>query len=198
MTGNNGGVGAGTIGALWRFPVKSMQGERLQQLECTQAGVIGDRAYALIDAQTGKVVSAKSVRLFPDLLRCTAEFVAAPTRGGDMPPVRITLPTGQSIGSDESDVDRVLSEHFHRPVKLARTAPEDVTIDQYHPRRRRRGPRRESRHHRGAEAGLSVVCVVRRAVAGSIRIFPGRVPGVGHDHVNVGKAHRIGPVQSDG
>jgi uncharacterized protein YcbX len=123
----------GTIAALWRFPVKSMTGERLPELELTQAGVLGDRAYALIDADTGKVVSAKSIKLFPDVLRCKAEFVEAPKRGGDMPPVRITLSTGLSVRSDAGDVDKVLSEHFHRRVRLACVAPDDFTIDQYHP-----------------------------------------------------------------
>jgi uncharacterized protein len=123
----------GTIAALWRFPVKSMKGERLQELDVTQTGVLGDRAYALIDADTGKVVSAKSIRLFPDLLQCRAEFIEAPKRGGEMPPARITLSTGKSVRSDGADVDQVLSEHFHRSVKLARAAPDDFTIDQYHP-----------------------------------------------------------------
>jgi len=123
----------GTIAALWRFPVKSMTGERLKELELTPAGVLGDRAYALIDAETGKVVSAKSVRLFPDLLQCKAEFVEAPKQGGVMPPVRITLSSGLSVRSDAYDADQVLSDHFHRRVKLARVAPEDFTIDQYHP-----------------------------------------------------------------
>jgi uncharacterized protein YcbX len=125
--------GVGTIAALWRFPVKSMTGARLPELELTQAGVLGDRAYALIDADTGKVVSAKSIKLFPDVLRCKAEFVESPKRGGDMPPVRITLSTGLSVHSDAGDVDKVLSEHFHRRVRLARVAPGDFTIDQYHP-----------------------------------------------------------------
>jgi len=132
MTSNSKNA-VGTIAALWRFPVKSMIGEQLQELELTQTGVLGDRAYALIDADTGKVVSAKSTKLFPDLLRCKAEFVDAPKRSGDMPPVRITLSTGLSVRSDVGDVDQVLSEHFHRRVKLARVAPEDFTIDQYHP-----------------------------------------------------------------
>ena len=63
---------AGTIDELWRFPVKSFQGEKLDQVEFDTQGVLGDRAYALIDNETGKVVSAKSVKLFPDLLRCSA------------------------------------------------------------------------------------------------------------------------------
>ncbi|HYN26355.1 MAG TPA: MOSC N-terminal beta barrel domain-containing protein, partial [Pyrinomonadaceae bacterium] len=56
----------GSVAGLWRFPVKSMRGERIEQVELTGRGLVGDRAYALIDADTGKVVSAKSVRLFPD------------------------------------------------------------------------------------------------------------------------------------
>ena len=94
---------------------------------------MGDRAYALIDADTGKVVSAKSVRLFPDLLDCRAAFVEPPQAGRELPPVRIALPDGTAVTSDSREVDRVLSAYFRRDVTLARAAPEDFTIDQYHP-----------------------------------------------------------------
>ena len=60
----------GSVAGLWRFPVKSMAGERIDHAEITGKGILGDRAYALIDSLTGKVVSAKSVRLFPDVLSC--------------------------------------------------------------------------------------------------------------------------------
>jgi uncharacterized protein YcbX len=126
----------GTVGAvagLWRFPVKSMRGEQLEQAELTEFGLVGDRAYALIDADTGKVVSAKSVRLFPGLFGCRATFVEPPRSGGELPPVRIALPDGSSVTSDSSDVDRVLSAYFRRDVTLAQAAPDDFTIDQYHP-----------------------------------------------------------------
>ncbi len=123
----------GSIAALWRFPVKSMRGEQLQEAELTERGIFGDRAYALIDTDTGKVVSAKSVKLFPDLLSCTAAFVEPPRRGDDIPPVKITLPDGTSVRSDSGDIDRVLSAYFKRNVTLGRVAPDDFTIDQYHP-----------------------------------------------------------------
>ena len=71
----------GSVAELWRFPVKSMKGERLAQAELTQAGLVGDRAYALIDVNTGKVVSAKSVKLFTNLLACRAAFIAPPQAG---------------------------------------------------------------------------------------------------------------------
>ena len=123
----------GSVAGLWRFPVKSMRGERLEQAELTERGLLGDRAYALIDTDTGKVVSAKSVRLFPDLFGCQAAFVEPPRSAQELPPVRIVLPDGTSVTSDSGDVDRVLSASFKRDVTLARAAPEDFTIDQYHP-----------------------------------------------------------------
>jgi uncharacterized protein len=124
---------AGSIAALWRFPVKSMQGERLVQAELTTQGLLGDRAYAIVDRETGKVASAKSVRLFPNLLRLSAAFVEPPRVGDEIPPVRITLPDGEAVTSDAGDIDRVLSRWFRREVTLARSAPADFTIEQYHP-----------------------------------------------------------------
>jgi uncharacterized protein YcbX len=123
----------GSVAGLWRFPVKSMRGERLEQAELTRRGLVGDRAYALIDTDTGKVVSAKSVRLFPDLLGCLAAFVEPPQAGLEPPSVRITLPDGTTATSNSSDIDHVLSIYFQRDITLARMAPDDFTIDQYHP-----------------------------------------------------------------
>ncbi len=123
----------GSVAELWRFPVKSMKGEQLQEVTVTERGVLGDRAYALIDAATGKVASAKSVKLFPGLLACRAAFVEPPRAECEMPSVRIDLPNGSSVTSDSSDVDRALSAYFRRDVRLAQIAPDDFTIDQYHP-----------------------------------------------------------------
>ena len=123
----------GSIAGLWRFPVKSMAGEQLEKAEVTEYGVLGDRAYALIDTDTGKVVSAKSVRLFPNLLDCKAAFVEPPGRDGRLPPVQISFPDGTSVTSDSGDANRVLSTYFKRNVTLAQAAPDDFTIDQYHP-----------------------------------------------------------------
>jgi uncharacterized protein YcbX len=59
-------MATGTVSELWRYPVKSMRGERLTESEVTEAGLVGDRAYALVDAETGKVCSAKHPRLWGD------------------------------------------------------------------------------------------------------------------------------------
>jgi len=78
-------------------------------------------------------VSAKSVRLFPNLLDCKAAFVEPPRRSGDLPPVQILLPDSTTVRSDSGEVDRVLSVYFKRNVTLGRAAPDDFTIDRYHP-----------------------------------------------------------------
>jgi uncharacterized protein len=127
------GEAVGTVGALWRFPVKSMLGEELDQVDVDAGGIVGDRAFALVDVETGKVASAKHPKVWPDLLRCRASYVAPPRADEPSPPVRIELADGTSVMSDAADVDAALSRFFGREVRLARAAPEDFTIDQYHP-----------------------------------------------------------------
>jgi uncharacterized protein len=127
------GKAVGTIAALWRFPVKSMQGERLDEAHISAAGLFGDRVYAIVDQQTGKVASATHPKLWPELIACRATFVDSPLPGRHRPAIRIELADGTAVRSDAADVDAVLSRFFGRPVKLARAAPKDFTIDQYHP-----------------------------------------------------------------
>src|SRR5215207_1814023 len=123
----------GTVEGLWRFPVKSMLGEDLDAADLNQRGVVGDRAYALRDKQTGKVASAKHAKLWPDLLKCRASFVEPPRAASEVPPARIDLADGTSVLSDAPDVDAVLSRFFGRDVELSSAADHGYTIDQYHP-----------------------------------------------------------------
>ena len=51
---------SGRLASLHRYPVKSMMGEELNAVRITPRGVFGDRAFALRDAETGKVVSART------------------------------------------------------------------------------------------------------------------------------------------
>lgn len=39
----------GSVVSLCRYPVKSMMGEELNAADVTQRGLLGDRAYALVD-----------------------------------------------------------------------------------------------------------------------------------------------------
>ena len=123
----------GTIGALWRFPVKSMQGEELNDAAVSAAGLVGDRAYAVLDIQTGKVASGTHPTLWPGLLGCRASLIESPRTTGELPAARIELADGTVVMSDTPDIDVVLSRFFGREVTLAHVAPLDYTIDQYHP-----------------------------------------------------------------
>ena len=51
---------AGSVVALWRYPVKSMMGEELNSSEVTDRGLLGDRQFAIVDRATGKVGGPRS------------------------------------------------------------------------------------------------------------------------------------------
>ena len=121
------------ISELWRYPVKSMLGERRERVDVTPTGVAGDRAYAVIDQSDGKVASAKNPRKWRTLLSCHAEFVDEPVSGDPAPPVRITLPDGSVVRSDDAKVGAVLSKLLARDVALADTAPQGSTFEETWP-----------------------------------------------------------------
>ena len=109
---------ADSIGALWRYPVKSMQGEELEAVGITQRGLAGDRAYALVDASDGKVATAKNPRKWPELFGFRACFPAVPDAGAGLPAVRITLPDGTIVSSDADGSDLIISQALSREVTL--------------------------------------------------------------------------------
>jgi hypothetical protein len=109
---------SGSVVALWRYPVKSMMGEELNAAEVTKAGLLGDRVYALVDGSDGKVASAKNPRKWPTLFDFRAVLADVPRTGATMPPVRITLPDGTVVSSEQRDIDQVLSTALKRPVTL--------------------------------------------------------------------------------
>jgi uncharacterized protein len=108
----------GTVVSLWRYPVKSMMGEELNAAEVSERGLLGDRAYALVDGSDGKVASAKNPRKWPQMFEYRASFVEPPRRGAEMPPVRVTLPDGTVVTSLQADVDESLSRVLGREVIL--------------------------------------------------------------------------------
>lgn len=92
---------------IWRYPIKSMQGERLQAAEVQPQGLRGDRAFALFDTHTGFGLTGRRV---PQLL-----FAAAAYR--DDGTVTVTLPDGTT-----PDDDQALSDWLGRPVTLRAAA----------------------------------------------------------------------------
>ncbi|SIR79432.1 MOSC domain-containing protein [Micromonospora avicenniae] len=112
----------GRVTQLWRYPIKSMLGERLITATVGPSGVQGDRRLALLHRETGRVVSAKDPRRWRDLLT----FQAAGAAPG---PVRITLPDGRTVSAQDEQVDDLLSSMLRAPVTLTGTPPEGATLD---------------------------------------------------------------------
>jgi uncharacterized protein YcbX len=98
------------VAELWRFPVKSLQGEQLDDAAVDEGGLVGDRAFAIFDVDTGLGLTA---RRLPELLFATARLDPS---GGPV----ITLPDG-TIASD----DAALSHWLGRRVALRAAADVD-------------------------------------------------------------------------
>src|SRR5438034_1568882 len=156
----------GTIEALWRFPVKSMEGEEVDASERGEGGILSDRAHAIRDKETSKVASAKHPKMWPNLLACRAAFVEPPSSGGALPPARIELADGSAVMSDAADVDAVLSRFFGRDVELAHAAENGYTIDQYHPDEENYDP--EGHRDEVVEVGLGAAFFNERGLPSAV------------------------------
>ena len=112
----------GDVAGLWRYPVKSMIGEPIETAAIGAGGVAGDRAWAVVDAE-GRVGSAKHSKRWPGLFAMRAAYLEEPGPSAQAPPVRITLPTGARIASDDPALAATLSDCFGRTVALLDTPP---------------------------------------------------------------------------
>ena len=121
-------IKVGAVRELWRYPVKSMVGEQLSAVAVTERGVEGDRRFALIDSETGHVVSAKNPRRWPTMFAFQARL-----RSGAATDVEITLPDGTILVSDASEVNAVLSERLGRNVTLTSVPPSQPVLEQFSP-----------------------------------------------------------------
>lgn len=130
---NKAWTASGTVVSMWRYPVKSMLGEELNSSYVTERGLIGDRAYALIDQETGKVASAKNPRKWGKLFDFRAAFIDRPQVVENIPPVRITFPDGTHIFSNQDDIDYILSNVLGRDVRLMRASLEKPSYEEYWP-----------------------------------------------------------------
>lgn len=123
----------GHLKSLWRYPVKSMQGEGLEQTEVGPQGLMGDRAYALWDVKTSRIASAKNPRKWAALLDCYAKLERSPQVDQPTPTVQISLPNGMTVTSEQTDLDSQLSGWIEREVKFLSSVPEAPSLDQYWP-----------------------------------------------------------------
>ena len=122
-----------TVAGLWRYPVKSMMGEELAAVDLMEYGLLGDRQYAVVDSETGKIASAKHPGKWAPLFSCRATFLERPTAAVPAPRIQITLPNGTEVTSDQHDVGAQLSTVLGRSVHLAVVPPSAPVLEEYWP-----------------------------------------------------------------
>jgi hypothetical protein len=123
----------GLVVSLWRYPIKSMMGEELNASLVTGRGLLGDRSMALVDTETGKVVSAKNPKKWSSMFDFRAAFAVPPAVDDRLPPVRVTLPDGRIVLSDDPGFAEIASTAIGRPVTLAAVAPSQPSLEEYWP-----------------------------------------------------------------
>ncbi len=103
----------GRIAEVWRYPVKSMGGERLEQVRCTARGLEGDRRWA-VRAADGKLGSGKSSRRFHGMrgLLSLTSFIG-PSGG-----TSIRFPDGEVLGVEDPATARAVSRITGEGVQL--------------------------------------------------------------------------------
>jgi MOSC domain-containing protein len=110
----------GTVSALFRYPVKSMLGERPAEFALTAGGTLGDRAWAVREA-SGRIATAKK---WPAMLGFRASY-DSPPRADELAPVTIVFPDGSTIHAADLEASGRLSAVLGRPVSLQRARPDE-------------------------------------------------------------------------
>ncbi|HZR12005.1 MAG TPA: MOSC N-terminal beta barrel domain-containing protein [Acidimicrobiia bacterium] len=112
---------------LWRYPVKSLGGERVDEITVTTDGLTGDRGFAIFDVDTGYGLTARRV---PEML-----FAAARLR--DDGTAAITLPDGSDARTDDDlsrwlgrrvalrSVDEVALRRYENPIDFEHETTSD-------------------------------------------------------------------------
>lgn len=121
------------VAQLWQYPVKSMIGVQVGEVDLDDLGIVGDRTWAVRDLERGGIRGAKKIG---GLMRLAARYAQAPAEGStrERRPVVITLPDGTEVRSDDDDADEKISVAVGHRVRLEALQPAD-DLDHY-----RRGP----------------------------------------------------------
>src|SRR5215213_4886995 len=105
----------GMVKEVWRYPLKSMAGERLSTAGVGARGLWGDRGWALRDEAAGEIRGAK---ISPALMLCAARYREEPAAEGAPPHADIKLPDGTETSTDDPKINGLLSELLGRRVTL--------------------------------------------------------------------------------
>lgn len=116
------------VSEIWRYPVKSMGGESLPAAAIGGEGIAGDRSWAIVDAATGNIASAKRSKYWGFLLMCRAQLL-----NDDVPDdpasLAIEFPDGTELTADNPALLTRLSDLSGRAVRLQYATREAKTME---------------------------------------------------------------------
>ncbi len=116
----------GTVHQVWRYPVKSMGGERLPAARLSRRGIPGDRGWALYDEARGGITNAKRL---PPVREVRARYLHEPVAGEASPPAELRFPDGSIVRSDSPEAAVRLSGLTGRSVALRALGPAGTETD---------------------------------------------------------------------
>ena len=107
----------GTLAAIWRYPVKSMAGERLSSTDVTLQGIAADRRYAYVQTASRSPFPWLTGREMPAMLRYQPQW----RDGSGDPSLWVCTPSGESleIGSDALRDEHLLQRGVFSEVQDA-------------------------------------------------------------------------------
>ena len=112
-------MGNASILNIYRYPVKSMMGEALSEAAIGEAGIAGDRCWAVRDEKRGGIRGGKKI---PQLMQLTAQSGAAAPL--------IIAPDGDSAWASAEGINEWLSDKLNHPVTLWPLLPAEQ-LDHY-------------------------------------------------------------------
>ncbi len=109
-------IEVGVVKELYRFPVKSMRGEALQEAHGYWHGLDGDRRYAFVRLDNRSGFPWLTGRELPQLLQYTPRYTQ-PDNVIDSP-VEVRAPDGRTFSIDDPELNQELAAAYGRPVNL--------------------------------------------------------------------------------
>jgi uncharacterized protein YcbX len=116
----------GKLKEIRRYPVKSLGGELLEEVDLAERGLPGDRVWAVRDEVRGGIRGAKKI---PALMELQARYVNPPSAEGSSP-AEIVLPDGTTVGTGDADVNDRVTNAIDYSVTLWPLLPADA-LDHY-------------------------------------------------------------------
>lgn len=124
---------AGQLRSIWRFPIKSFQGEAVEGTTLSASGIFADRVLALRNRETGKIVSGKHAKLGERVLAFEARYESDPLPGRALPDIVASI-DGQTLrAADPAAFSEACSKALGHPVELVAPGGDAEQYESYWP-----------------------------------------------------------------